>query len=94
MKKINFSKFKKALFLGIPLMVIVLALSIFQGSIFNVSAQIIPIAVSIEHIDFETVFPGENLQKSFLPVDLVGGSGIFSHRVVAQWDECHAFTNR
>lgn len=76
MKKINFSKFKKALFLGIPLMVIVLALSIFQGSIFNVSAQIIPIAVSIEHIDFETVFPGENLQKSFFVSYVDEGDGV------------------
>lgn len=42
----------------------------------NVSAQILPITVSIEHLDFGTVFPGEELQGNLTVTYIDEGNGL------------------
>ena len=62
--KINLQK--KILFLGLPILVILLALFLLQGPIFKVSANVVPVTVSMEHLDFGNVFPGEELEGIFV----------------------------
>jgi len=68
MSNILFKQYKKELF--IPLLVGVFLVMGFITTLwfnsFKVSATIIPIAVNVEHLDFGTVFPGENLQGNFI----------------------------
>lgn len=42
----------------------------------KVSAQIIPVTVNIEHLDFGTVFPGEELEGNFIVTYIDEGNGI------------------
>ena len=72
--KINLQK--KILFLGLPIFVILLALFLLQGPIFKVSAQIVPVTVSMDNLSFGTVFPGEELEGDFIVTYADGGDGI------------------
>jgi len=73
--KINFSN-KKIWIIAIPIVLVILILAIFQGKIFKVSAQVVPITVNIENLDFGTVFPGEQLQGNFIVTYVDEGNGI------------------
>ena len=54
----------------------VLVLVIINANITNVSAQIVPVTVSTEHLSFGTVFPGEELQGNFMVTYVDEGDGI------------------
>jgi|GEM_PF-3590870 len=72
-KNKNRKKFAAALTVLVSLSLI---LSNFQQSFTDVSATIIPLSVNVEHLDFGTVFPGEELQGNFIVSYVDGGDGI------------------
>ena len=72
---------KKILFLGLPTLVILLALFLLQGPIFKVSAQIVPVTVGMENLSFGTVFPGEELEGNFIVTYADTGDGI-GYRII------------
>jgi len=77
-------KFKKqALFFGLPISVVIIFLIIFQGQIFKVSAQIVPIAVNIDHLAFGNVFPGEELEGNFIVTYVDEGDGV-AYKIIQQ----------
>jgi len=74
---------KQALIFGLPISIIIIILIIFQGQIFKVSAQIVPVTVNVEHLDFGTVFPGEELEGNFIVTYADTGDGI-AYRIVQE----------
>lgn len=61
----NFIKQRKLLITLTVIVGFILVLVTLQMNITKVSAQIVPILVHEEHLDFGTVFPGEELQGDF-----------------------------
>lgn len=53
-----------------------LILTNLQGNFMSVSATVIPIEVSVKHIDFGTVFPGENHSGEFIVSYADIGNGV------------------
>ena len=49
----------------------------------KVSAQILPVAVNVNHLDFGTVFPGEELQGNFTVTYVENDSGV-DYRIVQE----------
>ncbi len=80
---VNILKLNKKIF--IPLIIVVslgfLIVSL-QSWLTKVSAQVIPVTVLINHLDFGTVFPGEELARTFdIMYSEEEGSGIY-YRIV------------
>ncbi len=69
-------KFKKLITTLIALIGLSLVLINFQSSLTSVSATVIPVEVSIHHLDFGTTFPGENLEGNFTVSYAEQGNGI------------------
>lgn len=63
--KMFFLKQKKLIILAGVIFVSFLVVLIWRFDARKVSAQVIPVLVQEEHLDFGTVFPGENLQGKF-----------------------------
>ena len=77
----TFKKPKKLLTLLIIGVSLILILASLNFYLTEVSAQIIPITVSVEYLDFGTVFPGENLQGNFTVFYADEGNGI-TYRII------------
>src|SRR4030043_159612 len=78
---------KKIIFASIPIILAILVFSIFQGKVFKVSAQIIPVTVNADHLTFGTVFPGEELQKDFIVSYADTGDGI-NYKIIQKPKPC------
>ena len=57
--------------------------ALFQNDIIKIKADTWSIAVSVDHLAFGTVFPGEQLQKNFTV--LYSGSGDGSYRIIEKY---------
>jgi len=78
---------KKIIFISMPIVLLILVFSVFQGKIFKVSAQIVPVTVNADHLTFGTVFPGEELQKDFIVSYADTGDGI-NYKIIQKPKPC------
>jgi len=79
---VNINKKPKKLIIALVVIVsITFALINLQTNLLSVSAIVIPVEVSINHLNFGTVFPGENLSGDFIVTYAEIGDGI-EYRIV------------
>ena len=74
---------KQSVKIGLMIAVVCLAMFLInlQLKMTRVSAQIIPISVSTDHLQFGTVFPGEELEGSFT-VNYLEEAGASTYRII------------
>ena len=72
-------KVKSILFTIVGLILVVIVTIWFSSN--RVSANVWPISVSVSHIDFGTVFPGETLQENFIVNYATTGDGVY-YRII------------
>jgi len=77
----TFKKPKKLLLLITITVSLVLVFSIFQGTVLRVSAAILPIVADLYDLTFGTVFPGEQLEKTF-EVSYTDNEGDIDYRII------------
>lgn len=73
--------FKNNIILILSGLLALLALSILQGPILKVSAQVLPIVANLYDLTFGTVFPGEELEKTF-EVSYTEEAGSLNYRII------------
>ena len=79
MKKNIFSK--KNLILIISTLIVLLVLFLFQMPVLKASVQILPIIADFYNLTFGTVFPGEQLEKTF-EVSYTDNEGGIDYRII------------
>ena len=72
----NFGQRRKILSLVAIVVCLSMLLVQLQTNLTQVSAQVIPVQVSMPNLNFGTVFPGENLESSFIVSYVENGDGI------------------
>jgi hypothetical protein len=75
---------KTAIFLVIIFGLVLIGIKVFST---KVTAQVIPVSVNISHLDFGTVFPGEELQGNFIVTYGTTGNGI-NYRIIQRPKPC------
>jgi len=86
--KNTFIKYKKLLITLGVVVILASALIILNTNITNVSAQIIPVTVSISHLSFGTVFPGEELQGNFIVTYVEDGGDGIAYKIIQKPKPC------
>lgn len=78
-----FKKPKKLLILATIVVSLILVLVSLKMSSTRVSAQILPVVVNVDYLDFGTVFPGEERQGNFTVTYVEDDSGV-DYRIVQE----------